>query len=602
MLVGASSKLVFLFSLLFVLLGGCGADGERAEVPAATLGSSTKAEEIFRPLVRQWALGTKAERQALDAKLTSFARRFEGDDLVRFALVLRAFNALERGELELADNLVKGGGRGALRSPLYGPAGTTRDLATLVAGAVERRRGQPHQALTRLRPLLHKMLDDFATNILDEELVHAALGAHLWLDAVLFLEVWLQEAQPGSEQYVAERVTELLAKIPKEQLLEALEQRSVEGRIGDGDLAREIAQQLATIAVGSRDIGLARRLVDNYKALLGSYGEAVARLAVDTTRGKISARTVGVLLSLRTNAMRRRSADVTAGLAYGLRTQNKDARLVSRHATAEPSDVIRAMSELAGEGAALIIAGVDPMHSEAAARYAADNTLPIILLTPDPTDMGGLSSFIFLLGAEPSQSTKLLVDAMRRDGVKVVAGYGEATSAVEGSAGVGVVRPCGGGATAAELEGERVDGIVAYDGAYCGEELYDVASAVRAKIGVGLGAVGMYPAPKSAYVLRAGVYPFDGNVRDARLSVWTGEGRLPPSWWSALARDAAVLAYEAVENLEDTGAEDESGVRARRQQAAVALAQARATLWTTESRGFVGSQRVKRKIEVVRRD
>jgi hypothetical protein len=334
--------------------------------------------------------------------------------------------------------------------------------------------------------------------------------------------------------------------------------------------------------------------------VLGSYGEAVARLAVDTTRGKVSARTVGVLLSLRTNAMKRRTVDVTAGMAFGLRTRDKDARLVSRDATAEPDDVIRAMSELAGDGAAVIIAGLDPLHSEAAAKYAADHTLPVILLTPDPTDLGGLSSFIFFIGSEPSSTTQRLADALRAAGAKVIAGYGAPLAASDQSTGVGVVRPCNPSGSVPDQKLEPVDAVLAYDGSYCGQELLLLAQSIHARIGIGLGASDLYPPPKGAYVLGAGVFPIPSGKPDARLTAWLAEGRKPPSWWAALARDAAVLAYEAVANLEETGADDASGVRSRRQQAAVGLAEARETLWTTDAKGFVKSQRMARDVRLIK--
>jgi ABC-type branched-subunit amino acid transport system substrate-binding protein len=256
------------------------------------------------------------------------------------------------------------------------------------------------------------------------------------------------------------------------------------------------------------------------------------------------------------------------------------------------------MSELAGEGAALIIAGVDPAQSEAAAKYAADNMLPVILLTPDPSDLKGLSSFIFLLGASPEETTKALSDALRADGAKVVAGFGEPNSAAGAAPGVGLVRPCDGTANVGDLKAERADAIVTFDGAYCTADLFTLGDALKGRVGVGLGVNGLYPPANNALVLSAGVFPISRQAVDPRLAQWLGQGRLPPSWWSALAHDAALLAYEAVKDLEDTGAEDASGVRARRQEAAVALAQARATLWTTDTRGFIKSQRIQRKLNV----
>jgi hypothetical protein len=575
----------------------CAASDERADAPVATLGDSIAAERAFRPLMRSWALGTPSERHALERRLRLFCARHAGDPLVRLALTLRAFNALDQGDLDRAMKLVSGDGGPPLESPLLGDLGTTRDLATLVAGAVERRKGQPHAALSRLRPLLHKMLDDFATMLLDEELVHAALGAHAWLEAVEFMHAWRREAPPGSERQVGQRVSELLGEVPKEALRESLRAHAHESP--DDDMTRDIAQRLAIMAVTDRDLALATELVTKWKALLGGYGEAVARLASDTTRGRVTAGTVGALLSLRTRAMRRRSVDLTAGMWFGLRERGDDARFVSRHADASPEDIHRALGELAGEGAALVIAGVDPEHSEEVARFASANQLPVVLLTPDESGQASISNFVFFIGEDPAHSIGLLSQALKDGGAKVVAGLGAPLAREHDGLGVGIERECDDLPAVADLRAEGADALVVLDGAYCDAGVVDLAKGLGGPLGVGLGVPALMPPPARSLALAAGIFPVDPARPDERVASWLADGRDPPSWWAALGRDAAVLAYDAVEDLQATSAGDDEGVRERRQQAAVGLAQARATLWTTAARGFERSQEIARDLEVV---
>jgi hypothetical protein len=591
---------------------GCGGDAPAADAPVATLGATTAAERAFRPLMRRWALGTPEERRALDKPLRAFSTRFADDPLVRLALTLRAFNALDAGDLDGAMALVSGNGGPPAESPLLGDLGVTRDLATLVAGAVERRKGQPHAALSRLRPLLHKMLDDFATLMLDEELVSAALGAHAWLDAVEFMDAWRSEAPPGTERQVAQRVSELLGDVPKPWLLDALEARRKKGAVdADNDMARDIAQRLAIMAVTDRDIALATQLVRDYKALLGGYGEAVARLASDTTRGRIAGGTVGALLSLRTRAMQRRSVEVTAGMWFGLRKAHEErklhpkekdeeaaeARFVSRHAGDAPEDIHRALSELAGEGAALIVAGVDPEHSEEVARFADANRMPVMLMTPDASGLVATSPFVYFIGEDPADTVLVLSNALKQQGAKVVAGLGAPLAAEHGGLGVGVERECDDLPSVGDLRGEGADALVVLDGAYCDAGVVDVAKALG-PLGVGLGVPALMPPPARSLALSAGVFPIDPARPDARLDPWIAEGRDPPSWWAALGRDAAVLAYAAVAVLKPTAAGDDEGVRDRRHTALLELARAESELWTTASMGFTKTQVMERTVTV----
>ena len=109
----------------------CGGARLNDSIPEPTLGATSAAEQAIRPLARRWLLASPVERHALERDLGAVADRFRGDPLVRYVDVLRAWDALERGQRDRATALA--------RPLLDGPNGTVRDLAALVLGATERR-------------------------------------------------------------------------------------------------------------------------------------------------------------------------------------------------------------------------------------------------------------------------------------------------------------------------------------------------------------------------------------------------------------------------------------------------------------------------------
>jgi hypothetical protein len=597
---------------LLVLLAAatCGGGSGHLETPVAVLGRTPAAEREMQRLVRSWAVADAEDRQALEGDLEIFAERFRGDDLVPLSQVLRAYNALERGEL--------GRARALAQDALLGPTGVTRDLGTLVVGAADRRAGRYEQALSRLEPLLHKMLDDFATRLLDEELVRAALGARRWPEALRFMEVWLREAGAGSSSELGEGIAKLLADVPSAELLAGLEVRAganveasqVTGarreerhaRAAAPAMTRLLAQELAMRAVDDADVALAVALVERHVSLLGRWGEPVARLAVSVPRGRVLGRTVGLLVGLRDVELLRRSADVVSGMIFGLGIPGSGARLVARGD--DDGAVEEALEALAADGAAVIVAGVDPEHGAKAAAFAREHELPVVLLTPDP-EAGGASPFVFALGADPMATSGALADLLRARGARVVAGLGAplvAGAAESGRLGVGLGRSCLAFPSAAEMRAERVDALVAFDGAFCATEIAALASEIGAPLAHGLGVpapAGLAPKPRA--VLAAGVFPVppSGAPADERLRAWLEAGREAPSWWQALGRDAAVLAWRSVEGLEDTSAASRHEVRARRVQAAAALAHTQAPLWTSDATGFDRDRRLPRTVRVM---
>lgn len=577
---------------LVLVAGGCAAVAQSKEVPVAVTGQSAIAEQRFRPILRRWVLGTPEQRLALGADLTSFCRDNQGDPLVRLAHVLRAFNALQQGDLATAKRFARDG--------LLGPAGTVRDLGALVVGAALRRAGDYPRALDRLQPLQNKLIDDFATLMLNEEMTLAALGAGRYGDALGYMEVWLLEASAAQRQGVKSRLWQEIAKLPAAtiwQQLERIEKRGEEGV--DKTIKILLVRRLAVVAVGERNAGLARRLMKRFGSTLGSYGEAIAALAAARKRPRVAAKTVGLLLALGSGSLRQRSADVAAGLTFGLKVATGDARLVTRDDAGGNQGVRAALAELAAAGAAVVVAGVTPSHSDKVARLAKGLSIPVILLTPDSEQSHLHSPFVFLAAEPGASSVDRLAAQLRKGGVKVVAGLGLGG----GTNALSLERSCVPPPQPSELRAERVQALVVLDGAYCDGRLEVVRSALTLPIALGLGATLPTGLRRVQAHLATGVFPLAADLwrhpdlASPRLRQWLKRGYGVPSWFAALGRDAAVLALAAVSRL--APATEASEVQARRAEAAATLARVRRRLWTSDARGFDGRRRLPRKVRVV---
>lgn len=460
----------------------------------AALGSSKQAQTEFLALVRRWSRASRSERALMSADLRDFRRRYPSDDLGRVADALLAWAALEAGALKAAEQLA--------RQVQTKGAGAAQDIARVVEGAAMRRRGDPEAALAKLLPIVSKVIDSYARALLNEEVVAAALSAKRWAKAVELMDVWLREAEPEERGGVRSRIQEQVRVVPAEELwriLDARLSRKTAEEPGDDELEmrRILARELARVAREKRDVSLAQRLMATSGPLLGDQGDAVAQLAAGSGKPRVEAPTVGLLISVRSDELRRRSVQVAAGVMHGLGLPGSSARIVSRDDAGALSAAEEAMTALSSDGAAIVIAGVDEEEATEAALFAEARRIPVVLLQP-PTTPVKASGFVFVLGP------KL-------------------------------------------------------------EEM---------------------PAP-----FLVGPYPVvQRSAQEPQLLAWQKEKRAAPVFWSALGRDAAVLAWQGVAALPAQGTEDPKEVQARRISARDALERATADLWTTEARGFEGSR------------
>ena len=304
---------------------GC-SSSKTARTPRAMLSGSVQAEFDFHAMVKEWARGDAKARIAMESRLIRFQEQFPDDELVRAADALLAWIELERGDLDAAEVH-------AFRIQIAGP-GEVSDIARVVQGSAVRRKGRPDEGLALLAPLEGKVIDGWSRELLNEELTTTAIAAKKWRRAVHYTAVWLREAEPDQHDLVRARIIEALKVTPPAEIARGLESGHRLAELGLPDAELEVrtlyAQRLAQVAKERHDAVLAQKLLGSSGALLGEHGDSIAALASGQGKARVEPRTVGLLLSLRSEETRRRGVDLAAGVAFGLGLPGLAAHLVSR--------------------------------------------------------------------------------------------------------------------------------------------------------------------------------------------------------------------------------------------------------------------------------
>lgn len=575
---------------------GCGGSGAKGEIPVPALASSKESQVEFRSLHHRWAVASRAERIAMEPELIAFKDRFPGDDQIRIADALLAWAALEKNELDRADALAK-------RVQARG-AGTARDLALTIEGAVLRRKGKPKEALAKLSPIVSKLIDGYARALLNEEIVASAIEAGRWALAVDLMSVWLREAEEDDRGPVRRRMEQLLKPIPAEELQGILDRRLALGLAdlpqNEGEIRVLLARQLASVARDKRDARLAQHLIATAGPLLGDQGDAVAQLAAGATRARVEAPTVGLLLSLRTDTARRRSAEVAAGLMNGLGVPGSGARLASRDDGGKLETIPDALLGLAAEGAAVLVAGVDEAEATEAANFAEKEQIPVVLLVP-PAGSVRPDGFVFVAGPGREAVRAALLAGLSERGVAkagmITDEEFDAHATSSSASKMALVLRCGEPLDPRSWKAAGVTGVVVDADTDC---IRTVAATTAGSIRYAFGQDGYNVAlPPGALLLTAGKYPISaGALNEDWLLSWSRVRPAPPTFWSGLGRDAGVLAWAGVQALPPTGTEDPKLVKERRKLARNTLAAATIDLWTTEARGFEGGRVLSRRLGV----
>lgn len=588
-----------LLALGVAISAGCA--GPRPEnAPTVPLSSSVRAQIELRAISASFAQANRADRLELEGRLVAFEKRFASDPLVPVADVMLAWIALDRGDIERARELSS---RAFARTK---GRGTTADHATMIEGAALRRTGKPDAALDKLLPLRGKLIDPHARALLNEELTTSAIGAKRYSRAIDLMLDWLNESSVEHRAEIRTKLADLVASIPADKLLPILEKRRVAHvEPANEELAVQttLVARLAESALSTRDQSLATRLLDTSSALLGPRADAIATLSGGGGgEARVEAPTVGFVLPVRSAETRKRGAEVARGITHGLGLPGSDARLATRDDLGRVEGIEDALEGLVADGAAIIITGIDREEATLAATFAARESVPIILLHP-PAPSAPASSSVFVMGEEPERLRTTLVAALsahmptsskRRPAAPHVKPGQVVWVGDKGSVDMG---------HAESFECQRlppswrgIGGVVAYGSCVADVLLAVSGTSVQTAVGLDLDGVSL---PKGTLAATAGVYPIDPRaIATPALAQWMRQHAEPPTIWAGLGRDAAVLAWSAVQVLPSRGTKDPQEVKARHRKATETLAAAEAELWTTEARGFGGERKLPRQVGV----
>jgi hypothetical protein len=584
-----------------IALAGCGHSQSEVGRPEASLSASAEAQGSFRNLRAAWFAGSTSERRKLEPDLRRFLMRFpneEPSDLVR---VLLAFDCVSRGSLQEARVLI---------AQVRVSVGAVHDFSRVAEAYALLRESKPDAAWSVLEPLAGKIVDGDERLLFSELRVRAASSARRYTDAVRAADELLSEAPSDGRSALEELVREQFQSAGKADLVEALASlERTKGEEMQGTPAREwlrklLRERLVTIAVREKDAALARSLLDTAPAALrvGATGSALVGIAGGVqSRPLISGRAIGVALSLGNAEVRRRSASFAAGLTRGLRAApgapaTPDAvQLITQDDGGNSTGTLESLRELAAEGAAILVAGLDGASADVAVHFAEENAIPILLVQPPETWAGPLSS-AFVLGESSSREQAAIDAELSRRGLLRIARVGRMGDPCDG------VAETAGGPRFAVQQWRRnhVSAVLVLGSAACASEvardLHRIAG-FAPELALGLEAAEFVyesDAPARRFALGAGSFPSQARAGSA------GNPALPAlDWYEALGHDAALLAKAALEGFPDGRVDEERAVHDLHARAQRALANAEAALWTSEARGFSKGQTLSRALTIV---
>jgi hypothetical protein len=584
---------------LCALGAACGHSRGDVGRPEATLSASADAQAAFRALRAAWFSGSANERRELDPELRAFLARFPKDESSDMVAVLIAFDCVSRGALSEARALIAG---------VREDVGTVNDFAQVADGAILLREGNPGGAWDVLEPLAGKIIDADERLVFGELRLRAAAAAQRYARALQAAEELLAEAPVETQSALQETVRELFRSAPKADLVLGLS--NYDHAEPDEDaiskarewLRKMLREELVSIAVRDKDALLARRLLDSAPAALraSESGSALVGIAGGgRSVPLILGRSIGVALSLGDADERRRSASLVAGLARGLGLPDAAeepgaVHLISHDDGGSSAGTADALRELAAEGAAILVAGVDAESAQVAARFADENQIAVMVVQVPGAESRPLPHAFWL--GESSRAEQAAIDGeLRHRDLERTAGVG--------AAGVACDAPLlSAGSPRFPIEQwrrDRVTALIMLGSAACAS---DVARELRAASFSPLLALGLdasefvyeSDAPEARFAVGAGRFPSAKRADPA-----TNPALPPVDWYEALGHDAALLAKGALEGFPDGRVDDGRVVRELHARAEQALGTAQATLWTSDSRGFSNAHVLSRALTIV---
>lgn len=578
---------------------GCRSTRGSADLPEATLAASADAQSSFRALRAAWFSGNGVERRKLEPELRAFLARFPTDEQSDMVRVLIAFDCASRGALPEAR---------ALLAQVREHVGSVGDFARVALAFTLLRDAKPEAAWSLLEPLAGKIVDLDERLVFSEIRLRAATAAHRYVHALTAAQELLAEAPLETQASVQEVVRKQFQTASKAGLVESLanldQVETDEGAVSRARawLRRMLRERLVSIAVREKDAALARDLLDTAPAQLRASANGSA--LVDIAGGGqslplISGRSLGVALSLGNSDNRRRSASLTAGLARGLGTPGTmnvpgSVRLVSQDDGGNGTGTLEALRELAAQGAALMVAGIDGPSADAAVLFAEQTAIATILVQPPETATGPFHH-VFVLGESPSDEQSAIDAELSRRGLLRIARVGRLGEPCD----VPTVNAGSSRFSVQQWRQDRVSALLVLGPAACaGDVVRELRAASFApELALGLEAADFVyasDAPPARFAIGAGSFPARARLDN------TDNPALPPlDWYEALGHDAAQLVKEALVGFPEGREADPRIVLELHARAERTLDTARATLWTSDERGFSESRVLRRTLTVV---
>jgi len=591
----------------------------REPKPAATLSTTPQAALAFTELHDRWEAGTVDVAAAAD-----FVRRFPDDGAAPLAKVYQAFALIGDGKLIEADGILAT--LGDLR------AGATRDLATVARARSLRLHGAPQSALDSLRPLVGKVVDEGDREVFLEELALSAIAAHDDYEALAYLDAWLRGVGEDDRERVRVKIAQILEGLSRgvlEQTYRTMRERGTASGY-TAETQKLVAARLARIAVDTNDAALARWILDvSGTSAIQTGGDAGLELGelAASRRGLsiVTARTVGILLPTRERELRDEAAEVVRGVSWALDLPRRagasdGVRLVTREDGPDEAGTRAAMEELAGEGAAVILAGFDRASADRASAWSEQSGLPVLLLAA-PSTARLPRAHAFVLGERTERELAMLADALVRHDARTAAFVADtaddaaAASTAEGRGGLVLLPTMQCDVPLAEAGkprfpvaawlGSGAQGWLVSGSTSCARDvLRDLgrglenqprkkrAFAVTLEAGVPAADV-----PRGITVLAAsaGLVPVlatkPEEAREQDVKTFMDRFGTRPTYWAALGRDAGALARAALAPLPNDSTTDPKGVIQRRAIASAGITAARLRLWTSDDKG-IGPDRI----------
>lgn len=592
---------------LWLTVAGCGSAANAGPEPEVALASSAEAQARFRAIREQWVSSPLDARAALQPELTTFVQSHPTDPQGRWARIYLAWIALQRGELDLAERWL------TLAEP--GRAGAARDLVLVVRASLSLSRGHAEAAYRELLELQGRLIDADDRLLCLDQLVRAAQASGHYREAVQhMLELAAQAARRHRER-VWRTLEPRLAKIPLPVLEASLSTissarvqspgvRPAERAAAADWMRRQIVELLSRSALSAQDVALAQRLVATASNRQSDDAKKSELLLLATQGGMertIVGRTLGLLLQVDDPALMQRSIDVAAGIAATLEltASGRDrARIVLQTRQVENGALDEGLARLAGDGASLMLAGLDPEGARLAASFAEERGVPVLLLHEPAGPPRALPRSAYVLGANDAAANQVLSGALKqRAGVVIRVGSPSAPCPKASSDAT----------TLLGLAGELRHAALSFESsAACARHvLMGLGDGAHpAVVGLGLNALGLLGAGlgvREVWALGAGRVPEFGGSRDEELERWFSRKGRAPTWYEALGHDAALIARASLGPASTEVIRDPVAIAAIYDQVGSALGGASlAGLWTTDSGGFGADHRLAREFHAVK--